>query len=48
MYQRKDVVRRAADIWVVSGYSFVDSLLEALRPPLLELCKISGTVFFRL
>ncbi len=29
MYQHKDVVRRAADIRVVSRSSFVDSLLEA-------------------
>ena len=61
MYQHKDVVRRAADIRVVSRSSFVDSLLEAPFDKLTamslpngsarlccELCKISGTVFFRL
>jgi hypothetical protein len=42
MYQRKDVVRRAADIWVASGSSFVDSLLEALRPPLLQVMQNVG------
>jgi hypothetical protein len=49
MYQRKDVVTasgifdtRAADIWVVSGSSFVDSLLEALRPPLLRVMQNIG------
>jgi hypothetical protein len=32
----KDVVRRAANIQEDSRSSFVDSLLEALRPPLLR------------
>jgi hypothetical protein len=32
----KDVVRRAANIQEDSCSSFVDSLLEALRPPLLR------------
>jgi hypothetical protein len=36
MNQRKDFVRRAANIRVDSRSSFVDSLLEALRPPLLR------------
>jgi len=61
MYQHKDVVRRAADIRVVSRSSFVDSLLEAPFDKLTamslpngsarlcyEICKIPGTVFFRL
>jgi hypothetical protein len=39
MYQHKDVVRRAANISVVSGSSFVDSLLEAIRPPLLRVMQ---------
>jgi hypothetical protein len=42
MYQHKDVVRRAADIRVVSRSSFVDSLLEALRPPLLRVMQNVG------
>jgi hypothetical protein len=42
MYQRKDVVRRAADIWVGSGSSFVDSLLEVPFDKLTALSNVEG------
>jgi hypothetical protein len=42
MYQHKDVVRRATDIRVASRSFFVDSLLEALRPPLLRVMQNVG------
>ena len=38
----KDVVRRAANIEVDSRSSFVDSPLDALRPPLLRVMQDTG------